>query len=60
MSIVSILIVLVICGVGLYLLEKYVPMHEAFRTVIRVVVILFLILLLLSAFGIINLPSNLK
>lgn len=49
---ISLLLVLVICGVCLYLLERFVPMDSAIVIVIRVVVVLFLILFLLRAFGV--------
>ena len=45
------LIVLVLVGVALYLIETYVPMAAGFKTVIRVVAILLLIVYLFRAFG---------
>lgn len=57
---ISIIITLVILGVCLWLLERFVPMDEAVRTIIRVVVVLFLIVFLLNAFGIVNIPLNVR
>jgi hypothetical protein len=57
---ITILITLVICGVCLWLLETYVPLDPAIKTVIRVVVVLFLIIFLLNMFGIVHIPMNLK
>jgi hypothetical protein len=51
---ITVLIVLVIVGVCLYLLETYIPMSDPIKTVIRVLVVLFLILWLLQVFGIYN------
>ncbi len=57
---ITIIITLVILGVCLWLLEAYVPMDPAIKTIIRVVVVLFLIIFLLNAFGIVNIPLNVK
>jgi len=57
---ITILITLVVVGVCLYLIETYVPMSEPIRTIIRIVVVLFLIIFLLNAFGIVNIPLNVK
>jgi hypothetical protein len=51
-GLIQLIVILVICGVGLYLLETYVPMAAPIRIVIRVVVVIVLVLLLLQAFGI--------
>jgi membrane-bound ClpP family serine protease len=53
---IELIILLVIVGVCLYLIEAYVPMDPAIKTVIRVVVVLCLVLYLLSAFGILDVP----
>ena len=52
MGLISLIVVLVICGVGLWLIETYVPMSPPIKVVIRVVVVLVIVLLLLQAFGI--------
>ena len=49
---IALLLLLVLLGVGLYLIETYVPMAAPIKLVIRIVVILFIVLLLLRAFGI--------
>lgn len=49
---IQMLIVLIICGVCLYLVEQYVPMSPPIKTVIRVIVVLLLVLYLLQAFGV--------
>jgi hypothetical protein len=53
---IQILVVLVVLGLVLYLVENYIPMSPVFRTVLRVVVVLFVCLWLLSIFGIVNTP----
>ncbi len=46
------LIVLVICGVVLYLVNQYVPMAPPIKTVVNVIVVLILCLYLLNLAGI--------
>lgn len=51
MSLIGVLIVLVILGVALYLVETYIPMSPPIKTLIRVVVVLFIVLWLLQLTG---------
>ena len=52
MDIISLLIVLVILGVALYLIETYIPMSPPIKTILRVVVVLFIVIWLLRFLGI--------
>ena len=52
MSLIYLVVVLVVIGLCLYLIENYIPMSEPIKLVIRVVVVLFLVLYILQAFGI--------
>lgn len=55
------LVVLVVVGFVLWLILTYVPMPEPFKKVIVAVVVLFLALWLLSAFGVIGkMPVSLR
>ena len=54
---ITVLVVLVIVGVCLYLIETYVPMSPPIKTVLRVVVVLILVLWLLQAFVIYEMPN---
>ena len=49
---IGLLMLLVVVGVVLYLVETFVPMSPPIVVVLRVVVVLFLVLVLLRAFGI--------
>jgi hypothetical protein len=53
---ITLLLVIVVLGVALYLVENYVPMSPPFKIVLRVLVIVLLILYLLRAFGIADIP----
>jgi uncharacterized membrane protein len=50
-ALISIVVVVVLLGVAVWLIEQYVPMSPPFKTVLRVVIVLALVLYLLSAFG---------
>ena len=52
MDIIQLLVVLIIVGVVLWLVQTYIPMAAPVKTIITVVVILFLCLWLLRVFGI--------
>jgi hypothetical protein len=60
MPIVTIIVVFVVVGVVLYLINTYVPMAAPIKKVMNIVVVLLLCLWLLNAFGIINVPVQLK
>jgi len=52
MDLISIIVVLVVVGVILWLVQTYIPMLAPIKTVITVVVVLFLCIWLLRLFGI--------
>lgn len=52
---IALLVFLILCGVGLYLIEQ-IPMDPAVKTIIRVVVILCMVLIVINAFGILDMP----
>ena len=53
---IALLVLLVVVGLCLYLIETYIPMDPVIKTVIRVVVVLCVVLYLLSAFGVVDMP----
>jgi hypothetical protein len=54
---ITVLVTLVIVGVILYLVETYIHMSPPIKTVIRVIVVLFLCLWLLQVFSITSFPT---
>jgi hypothetical protein len=54
MPIVTIIITLIVIGVLLWLVEKFIPMDATIKTIIRVVVIILVVLWLLSIFGLLG------
>lgn len=53
---IALIVLLVIVGVVLYLIETYIPLDPVIKTILRVVVVLCVVLYLLSAFGIVDMP----
>ena len=50
MNIISVLVVLIIIGVVLYLVERFIPMDATIKLIVRIVVLLVVILWLLRIF----------
>lgn len=57
---IEVLVVLVVVGICWWLIETYIPLPEPIKTIIRIVLVLFLVVWLLSVFGIVNVPMRLK
>lgn len=58
MSFINLVVVLVITGLAMWLINKYIPMQATLKKILNVVVIIVVILYLLAAFGIIgNFPG---
>ena len=52
MSILTILVVLIVAGIVLYLVNRFIPMEGNIKSLLNWVVIIFLIIWLLKAFGV--------
>jgi hypothetical protein len=50
----SLIITLAVVGLLVYLIETYVPMAAPFKTVIRIIVVVCLILWLIQVFGLMS------
>lgn len=57
---IQLLVVLAVAGVVVWLFNYLIPMDAKFKTVINVLIGLFLFLFILDAFGLINMPSGLR
>jgi hypothetical protein len=58
MTIVELVFLLVLIGVGLYLLNTYVPMAAPIKSIINVVVVLLVVLWLAELFGLFQLGGT--
>lgn len=54
MSILTILLVIIVVGVLLWLVNRFIPMQGTIKSIFNAVVIILLVLWLLSAFGVID------
>lgn len=54
MSLISLLLVLVVVGVILWLINRFIPMQPTIKKILNAVVIIVVILWLLSVFGVID------
>lgn len=54
MPLLTIIIVLVVFGVGLWAINTYIPMAKPVKTILNIVVVVVLSLWLLQAFGVID------
>ena len=54
MSLLGLIIALVVVGVVLYCINRYVPMEGSIKTILNVVVILVLVVWLLEGFGLLD------
>ena len=51
MPLINLVIVLIIVGVGLYLINRYIPMASAIKSILNVVVVVAVCIWLLQATG---------
>lgn len=60
MTLLNIVIVLIIAGVLLYLVNRYIPMDSKIKNILNIVVVIALIIWLLKAFGLFNSVANFR
>lgn len=60
MSLISLIVVLVVVGVLLWLVNKYIPMEARIKQILNIVVLIVVILWLLSVFGILPAFSGIR
>ncbi len=51
MTVINLLLMLVLVGVGLYLVNRYIPMASSIKSILNIVVVILVIVWLLQAFG---------
>lgn len=60
MPIITIIVVLVIAGLLLYAINKWIPMQSTVKSILNLVVIIILIVWLLKVFGVWGAMSSVK
>ena len=60
MSLIGIVLGIVVCGVVLWVINKYVPMDGKIKTILNIVVVICLVVWLLRVFGAWHYLANIK
>jgi UDP-N-acetylmuramyl pentapeptide phosphotransferase/UDP-N-acetylglucosamine-1-phosphate transferase len=60
MSLISVVIMLIVVGVILYLINRFIPMDSKIKSILNIVVVIVVILWLLNAFGIFDSSDTLR
>ena len=60
MPLIQIIVVLIVAGVVLWLINRFIPMAGSIKTILNAVVVIVIVLWLLSVFGILSSFSNIR
>jgi hypothetical protein len=60
MPLIQVVITLIVVGILLWLINRYIPMDSKIKSILNVVVVIAVILWLLNVFGVIGSVSNIK
>ena len=60
MSLMSVVLVLIIVGVLLWLVNKYIPMDGKIKTILNIVVVVAVVLWLLYGFGVLGRSGEIR
>jgi hypothetical protein len=60
MPLLQVIVVLVVVGVVLWLINRFIPMAGSIKTILNAVVVFAVVLLLLSVFGVLGSISNIR
>jgi len=60
MSLISVVIVLVVVGVLLWLVNRFIPMDSKIKTILNAVVVICVVIWLLQVFGVLGSIGNIQ
>ena len=60
MPLIQLLIALIVVGVLLWLVNTYIPMQSAIKSILNAVVVIVVVLWLLNVFGVLHSVTNLR
>ena len=60
MPLIQVVVVLIVVGVILWLINRFIPMAGSIKTILNAVVVIAVVLWLLSVFGILSSFSNIR
>jgi len=60
MPLIQVVVVLIVVGVILWLINRFIPMAGSIKTILNAVVVIAVVLWLLSVFGVLSSFSNIR
>jgi len=60
MPLIQVVVVLIVVGVVLWLINRFIPMASSIKTILNAVVVIAVVLWLLSVFGVLGSISNIR
>ncbi len=60
MPLINVVVVLIVVGVLLWLINRFIPMASSIKTILNAVVVIAVVWWLLSAFGVVGSLSNIR
>ena len=60
MPLIHVVVVLIVVGVLLWLINRFIPMAGSIKTILNAVVVIAVVLWLLSVFGVLSSLSNIR
>jgi len=60
MPLINVVLVLIVAGVALWLINRYIPMERTIKKILNAVIIIVVVLWLLNVFGIIGALSTIR
>ena len=60
MSLITVVLTLIVVGVLLWLINTFIPMQGMIKSILNIVVVIAVVIWLLAAFGVIDLPGDLR
>ena len=60
MSLISVVLVLIVVGIGLWLVNRYIPMDWKIKTILNIVVVVAVVLWLLYGFGVVGRAGGIR
>ncbi|WP_353483356.1 Thivi_2564 family membrane protein [Haliscomenobacter sp.] len=60
MPLINVIIALIVVGVILWLINTYIPMDRKIKSLLNIVVVIFTVLWLLRAFGVLDNLTNIR
>lgn len=57
MDLIQLVLILIAVGVGLYLINRFIPMASSIKSILNIVVVIVVIIWLLKVFGVLDMST---